>query len=100
VIEKLRTTFARFGLPEVIVTDNTACFNSDEFRSFLKQNGIKHLTSALYHPSSNGLAERAIQILKQGLKKVTSGTLSSPVDTVLCFYHITLQTTTGVHITL
>ena len=96
VIEELRTTFARFGLPEVIVTDNATCFKSDEFRSLLEQNGIKHLTSAPYHPSSNGLAERAVQILKRGLKKVTSGTLRSRVDTVLCSYRIAPQTTTGV----
>ena len=96
VIEELKTTFARFGLSELIVTDNGTCFKSEEFESFLEQNGIKHVTSAPYHPASNGLAERAVQILTRGLKKVTSGTLRSRVDTVLCSYRITPQTTTGV----
>ena len=96
VLEELKSTFARFGLPELIVTDNGACFKSEDFESFLEQNGIKHLTSAPYHPASNGLAERAVQILKRGLKKVVSGTLRSRVDTVLCSYRIAPQTTTGV----
>jgi len=56
VIEELRTLFAKFGLPETIVTDNGSGFTSQEFETFLKANGIKHPTSAPYHPASN-LAE-------------------------------------------
>ena len=96
VIGELRSTFARFGLPEMIVTDNATCFRSEEFETFLEQNGVKHVTSAPYHPASNGLAERAVQIVKRGLKKVTVGSLRSRVDTVLCSYRITPQSTTGV----
>ena len=33
-----------------------------------KENGVKHLRSAPYHPSTNGLAERFVQSLKQALK--------------------------------
>ena len=69
--------FAQFGLPETIVTDNGPCFVSAEFETFLVRNGIKHLTSAPYHPSSNGLAERAVQLVKRGLKKTTSGSMKS-----------------------
>lgn len=96
VIDELRSAFAHFGLPEMIVTDNGACFKSEEFETFLERNGIKHVTSAPYHPSSNGLAERTVQILKQGLKEVTEGTLRARLDKVLCSYCITPQSTTGV----
>ncbi len=38
----------------------------------MKKNGIKHLTSAPYHPSTNGLAERfvkeALTSAKEALK--------------------------------
>lgn len=57
VIEELRSVFARFGLPETIVTDNGTSFVSAEFEKFLRGNGIKHITSAPYHPATNGLAE-------------------------------------------
>ena len=60
-INKLRSTFAAHGLPEICVTDNGSCFVSEEFQCFMKKNGIRHITSALYHPSTNGLAERTVQ---------------------------------------
>ena len=62
----------RFGLPETINTDNGTGFVSQEFEEFLRKNGISHVTSAPYHPASNGLAERAVQIVKKGLKKETT----------------------------
>ena len=64
VIEELRSVFARFGIPEMIVTDNGTGFVSQEFKSFLEKNGVRHVTSAPYHPASNGLAERAVQVIK------------------------------------
>ena len=68
VIEEIRTLFAKFGLPETIETDNGTGFTSQEFKTFLGDNGIRHVTSAPYHPASNGLAERVVQIVKKGLK--------------------------------
>ena len=89
VIDVLRALFARFGLPETIVTDNGTGFVSQEFEEFLRKNRIHHTTSAPYHPASNGLAERTVQIVKKGLKKETSG------SKVLFTYGITPQSTTG-----
>ena len=57
VIKELQSSFARFGSPEMIITDNATCFTCTEFKAFLQRNGVKHITSAPYHPSSNGLAE-------------------------------------------
>ena len=95
VIEELRTLFARFGLPEMIVSDNGTCFVSREFEEFLRNNGVKHTTSAPYHPSSNGLAERAVQVIKRGLKKDKEGSMSARLARVLFNYRITPQSTTG-----
>ena len=56
-INKLRHLFAAYGLPKQLVTDNGPKFTSEEFSTFCKQNGVKHIRCALYHPASNGLAE-------------------------------------------
>ena len=87
VIDELRTEFARFKIPESIVTDNGTCFTSTEFESFLQRNGIKHHKSAPYHPASNGLAERAVQIVKKGsIEEDSKGkcerTIGSDLDVV------------------
>lgn len=69
VIKPLWETFARFGVPQVIVTDNGPPFSSLEFENFVSGIGIKHLFSAIHHPSSNGAAENAVKICKQAIKK-------------------------------
>ena len=95
VIELSRSLFAQFGLPEVIVTDNGSPFVSEEFETYLTKNGVKHITSAPYHPSTNGLAERAVQLVKKGLKKEKGGSMTSRIARVLMAYRTTPQTTTG-----
>ena len=67
-IEALRSIFSRFGLPEQLVSDNGAHFTSEEFSHFMKANGVKHILSAPYHPSSNGLAERFVQTFKRAMR--------------------------------
>ena len=69
-IQHLKTLFAQFGIPDIIATDNSSFFVSSEFEDFLTTNGIIHWKSSPYHPSSNGLAEKAVQIVKHGLKKM------------------------------
>ena len=70
-IDKLHSTFATHGLSLTIVSDNGPLFTSNEFQEFLHCNGIEHLPTTPYHPSSNGLAERAVQTVKAGVKKLT-----------------------------
>jgi len=61
-IEHLHSIFSTHGLPKMLVTDNGSQFTSAEFETFMQSNGIRHVKSAPYHPASNGLAERAVQV--------------------------------------
>ena len=92
-ISKLRTLFATHGLPEQVVSDNGAGFRSAEFHHFTAQNGIKHIFTSPYHPSSNGLAERAVQIFKNTVSKL-EGPIDLRLSRFLLNYRVTPQTTT------
>ena len=97
-IDALRSIFATHGLPELLVSDNGTSYTSVEFQTFIKRNGIRHVTSAPYHQSSNGLAERAVQTFKEGLKKASStdSDLQTRLTRFLFQYRITPHSTTGV----
>lgn len=69
VLKKLVEFFARFGLPDVLVSDNGPPFNSHDFKIFLERQGIKVMKSPPYHPSSNGQAERLVRTVKEVLKR-------------------------------
>ena len=61
----------------------------------MKCNGIRHLKTAPYHPASNGLAERAVQTVKSGVRHMAGGNLESKVVRYLARYRVTPQSTTG-----
>ena len=42
-VTKLRSLFAQYGLPEVLVSDNGPQFTSEEFQQFAAANGIRHV---------------------------------------------------------
>ena len=94
----LREMFARYGLPEQVVTDNGPQFTSSEFSQFLASNGVKHIRCSPYHPSSNGAAERLVQTVKQALKAGCHKGVSfeQALASFLLHYRTTPHATTGV----
>ena len=96
-IEKLRVTFSAHGNPEVIVSDNGSPFTSQEFSHFTKRNGISHVFSAPYHPSSNGAAERTVQTFKKFMEKQELGksSIETLVSRFLFSYRNTPHSRTG-----
>ena len=94
-IQKLQCMFATHGIPDTIVSDNGSVFTSKELQQFVQSNGIKHVTTAQYHPASNGLAERAVQTVKNGLKKMTTGTLDDRLAHFLFQNCLTPHSITG-----
>ena len=95
-IEKLRSIFASHGLPKTIVSDNGPSLVSSEFKKFLQLNRIRHITLAPYHPSTNGLAERAVQTVKQGIKQMEGDSLEEKLSRFLHKYRIAPHSTTGI----
>ena len=61
------------------------------------QNGILHLTSAPYHPATNGQAERFVQMFKHALNsmKGESGSVNKKLATFLLAYRNTPHSVTG-----
>ncbi len=94
-IEVLRSIFATHGLPRTIVSDNGPTFTSHEFSVFVRRN-IIHIRSSPYHPSTNGLAERAVRTFKLALRCSSNGRILENLDRFLFHYRITPHTTTGV----
>ena len=48
---------------------------ADQFRTFVRSKGMKHMKSAPYHPNTNGMAERFVQRFKQALRALTKNHL-------------------------
>ena len=71
VINALRPIFARYGVPEILRSDNGPQYISQEMTEFSREYGFKQLTSSPHYPRSNGLAERTVQTMKLMLEKST-----------------------------
>lgn len=69
VILKLKSHFARHGIPRILISDNGPQFTSEEFDNFCKSWNFKHKTSSPGYPRSNGMAESAVKTAKMLLKK-------------------------------
>ncbi|KAL9951231.1 hypothetical protein ACROYT_G043856 [Oculina patagonica] len=75
IIRELKAIFARFGVPDTLVTDNGSQFSSAECTVFAKTCSFEHKTSSPTYPQSNGKAEKAVQTVKNLFRKCkASGT--------------------------
>ena len=61
--------FARFGIPETVISDNGPQYSSHEFSEFAKVYDFHHVTSSPLFPQSNGQAERTVKTVKKLLKE-------------------------------
>lgn len=96
-MEIVRSFFSRNGIPEHIQSDNGTQFVSEEFKKFTRENDVRNITSALYHPATNGLAESYVQTFKQVLRTVKemNGTVQLKLKRYLLVYRNTAHATTS-----
>lgn len=69
-INSLRYSFATRGICHITVKDNGTSFTSNEFKTFYIINGIKHITTAPCHSSSNDPVKRAVKTFNSSMKKM------------------------------
>ena len=87
----------RYGIPRILVTDNGAQFNNEEFRKYCDDNDIQLRFTSVAHPQANGQAEVANRIILDGLKKRIERSRTNWVDEllpVLWAYRTTSKVTT------
>ena len=87
----------RFGLPQVIITDNGRQFTDRGLAEFYEKLSIKHITSSVENPQTNGQAEAANKVFLNKLKKrlgPAKGNRTEELLEVLWAYRCTPQSTT------
>ena len=96
-IEVMHEVFLRNGIPECLVSDNGLQFVSEVFQNFMKVNGVRHVTSAPYHPRTTGQVERLVYTFKQEMKasRKHGGTIQKGLSNFLLAYCSTPHSTTG-----
>ena len=93
VIRKLKAHFARYGIPEEVVSDNGGQYISDEFKRFSHDWDFEHNPIDPRHSQSNGKVESAVKAAKRALRKATK----SGTDQYLAVLEIRNTPTQGLH---
>ena len=66
---ELSMIVTELGLPHIIRSDSSPCYNSKEFQQFLQCYSITHQTSSPNHSRSNGFVERMVGVAKKLMDK-------------------------------
>ena len=65
ITKALMVMFARYGVPDTLISDNGPQFSFDEFRRFATHWGCEHVTSSPRYRQSNGKAENAVKTVNR-----------------------------------
>ena len=71
VIRHIKAHMARYGISEILRSDNGPPFNSAEFRRFCKEFEIEHITSSPRYPQSNGKVENACKTIRRLMQRAS-----------------------------
>ena len=93
-----KNTICRFGIPSTIISDNGRQFDSQGFREFCSDLGIKNQFSSPGHPQANGQTEvtnrTLLKIIKTKLDEA-KGAWPEELPSVMWAYRTTAKTPTG-----
>ena len=65
IIRELQNVFARFGVPDQLMSDNEPQFCMEELAKFARKWNFDHITSSPRYPQSNGKVENAVKTIKK-----------------------------------
>lgn len=84
LVKELKKIFARYGIPDLLYTDNGSNYINAKFKIFIKEWDFRHKTSSPNYQQSNGLAKSFVQTIKNILKKACDDN-KNPVSAILEF---------------
>ncbi|XP_057510765.1 uncharacterized protein LOC130793127 [Actinidia eriantha] len=88
----------RFGIPKVIISDNTRQFDNDKFKLFCSDLAISYHFSSPGHPQANGQVEVTNRTILRNLKvrlERSKSEWAKELPSILWAYHTTSQIPTG-----
>nr|GEX85724.1 reverse transcriptase domain-containing protein [Tanacetum cinerariifolium] len=71
VVKFLKSLFAQFGTPRVIIIDRGTHFCNAQFAKVMLKYGVTHCLSTVYHPQTNG----QVKVSNRGLKCILDRTV-------------------------
>jgi site-specific DNA-cytosine methylase len=88
----------RFAAPAEVITDGGGEFE-DQFDQLLQACFVDHRLTSAHHPQANGMAERVVQVVKRGLRKLCESKVTQQWDLQLPWvalgYRCSKQSSTG-----
>ena len=78
----------KFGCPRVVVSVNGKQFISNIFKDITKLYGFKHNKTTIYHPQSNGMAERLNRVIGDMLASYVNQKIIGLIFYKALFLHI------------
>ena len=77
------------------MSDNGTQFTSRDFKEFMGDFQVDHITTLAYHPRSNRQTERFVDTLRRALKKAKDTASGKGLQQFLQVYHITPNDVSG-----
>ncbi|KAL2076907.1 hypothetical protein ACEWY4_027497 [Coilia grayii] len=88
-----REIIPRFGIPEVISSDNGKAFVEKTWKKIMQALGVKQRYGCIYHPQSQGMVERANGTLKAKIAKICASSNLNWLDALpIALMHMRTQT--------